>query len=114
MKCRWRPRRFSMLLASKYQELLKQAAVLQEQFAAALTASGNAFAEAEAAVSNSLVGGPGAVVANRGCGPSASTIERFEYRLVHGRQRVAHTVDATGLYRWRPQLGQSELQCGRS
>jgi hypothetical protein len=53
----------------EYQQLLKQAAMLKEQFAAALTASGNAYAEAEAAVWNALVGGPGAVGTTRAAGP---------------------------------------------
>jgi PE-PPE domain/PE family len=53
----------------QYQQLLKRAAALQAQFAATLTASGNAYAEAEAAVSNALVGGPGTVGTTGGAGP---------------------------------------------
>jgi hypothetical protein len=68
----------------QYQELLKQAAVLPAEFAAMLTACGNAYAEAEAAVSNALVGGPAAVGITGAAGPPLPPLNGSSIGLLMG------------------------------
>jgi PE-PPE domain/PE family len=60
---------FFSAYGQEYQELLKPVAALQEQFAAALAAAGNAYANAEVAASRALFGSPAAGGATGAAGP---------------------------------------------